>query len=69
MVRIPCRDRESGDGHVGLALAVETHHFAQVCTIEMIAGQDQHVLRVSAQDAVHLAPHRVCRSLAPTRAV
>jgi hypothetical protein len=48
---------------------VKTYQLAQVHTIEVISGQDEHVLRFSTADALDVAAHRVRCSLAPARAI
>ena len=64
-----CRDRKGSKRYVSPALSVKLYQLTQVHTIEMIASQDEYLLRFSTADAVDLAAQRVRCSLAPARAV
>ena len=57
------RDSADGDGTVGVALLVEAEHSGVVHFIDMVAGEDQHVVRVIAFDERDILIDGVGRAL------
>ena len=53
------RHLEAAHGHVGLARHVRRQHRAVVHLVDVVAGQDQHVLGVVGRDDVQVLPHRI----------
>jgi hypothetical protein len=59
------RHVDAGDGHVGLVLGVEGQHAAVIHLVDVVAGDDQNVLRVVAAKEVHVLEDRVGGALVP----
>ena len=57
------------DGDVGLALDVRVDQLAEVHAVEVIAGEDQVVLRLVRREVARGLPHRVRRPLEPVGVV
>ncbi len=55
--------------YIGVILPVEVRHFGIIHAIQMVAGEDQHILRPGCLDLEQLLAHRVCRALVPVRAL
>ena len=62
-------DRLRGDRDVGAALDVRVDQLAEVHAIEVIAGEDQVVVGVVADEVARRLPHRVGGALKPVGAV
>ena len=56
-----------GDGHVGVALLVEANHPGIVHPVDMVAGEDQHVVRIIARNKGKVLIDGVGGSLVPLR--
>jgi len=59
------RDFTDGDGAVGVALLVEAEHSGVVHFVDVVAGEDQHVVRVIALDERDILIDGVGRALVP----
>ena len=59
------RNLAHGDGAVGIALLMEAEHGGIVHLVNMVAGQDQHVIRVIALDKGDVLIDRVGCALVP----
>ena len=62
-------DRHGRDGHVGPGLLVRGDHLAEVHPIELVAGEDQHVVDVGLLEVAEVLPHGVGRALVPVGVV
>ena len=62
-------DRLRRDGDVGLALDVRVDQLAEVHPVEVVAGQDQVVLRLVRREVARRLAHRVGRALEPVGVV
>ena len=62
-------DRHGGDRHVGAGLDVRSEHVLEVHAVELIAGEDQHVVDAGLLDVAEVLPHGVGRALIPVGVV
>ena len=62
------RHRLDGDRHVGALLAVQLDELGIVHAIQVVAGEDQDVLRAGTPQLRQLLAHRVGRALVPVHA-
>ena len=66
--RLPI-DRQRGDRRVRLRLDVRAQHVAIVHPVELVAGEDQHVLHARLLDVADVLADRVGRPLVPVHAL
>ena len=66
---VPLGHRDGGDGHVGPEAAVRLDELAEVHAVQLVAGQDEHLVRVLALDVRQVLAHRVGRALVPVGAL
>ena len=59
------RHLDAGDGHVGAALDVPRQHGGVIHLVDVVAGQDQHMLGAVAHQDVEVLVHRVGGALVP----
>ena len=57
--------RDGGDGHVGRGLDVRFEHLLKVHLVQLVAGEDQHVLDTRLLDVAQVPPHGVGGALIP----
>ena len=57
--------RHGGDRHVGRRLDVRDDHVLEVHPVQLVAGEDQHVLDARLLDVAEVLPHGVGRALVP----
>ena len=62
-------DGADGDGAVGLVFLVEAEHFGVVHLIDVVAGEDQHLVGVIAVNEANILVNGVGRALVPLRAL
>jgi len=62
------RHVHAGDRQVGLGLRVLRQHAAVVHLVDVVAGEDQHILRMVATQQVDVLKHRVGGALVPVLA-
>ena len=58
-------DLDGGQGHVGAGLVVPLQHQAVIHLVDVVAGEDQHVLGLLRPDRVNVLIHRVGGALVP----
>jgi hypothetical protein len=65
LARLGKRHVDAGDAHVGAVLDVAGQHAAVVHLVDVVAGDDQHMLRLVAAEEVEILENRIGGSLIP----
>ena len=62
-------DRHGGDRHVGPRLLVRLEHVGEVHAVELVAGEDQHVVDARLREVAQVLAHGVGGALVPVGAL
>src|SRR5581483_4832042 len=65
--RLLARDRVHGHRYIGISLPVKLGHLLIIHAVEVIACEDQHIVRARGLDLEQLFADRVRRTLIPIR--